>query len=149
MCAYVVADASVFILGNKVEGELITVPGVVGELKDIASKMRLDIFGAQVEVPSKNMVKAAQLAAGETGDIKVLSETDLELLALAMEYGASLATDDYALQNVALHLEIKIEPIGQPVIKRKLKRINRCAGCGKIYDGMICPVCGTTWKKRG
>lgn len=149
MCAYIVADASVFILGNKIEGELVTVPGVVGELRDIASRARFEIFGAVVKVPSRSMVKKAQLAARETGDISHLSETDLELLALSMEMGIALATDDYAIQNVAAHLEIRIEPVGQPTITRKLKRINRCAGCGKIFDEMICPVCGTTRKKRG
>jgi len=49
---YVVADASVFIWGKKPEGELITVPAVEKELKDLRSKSMLHIFEARVESPS-------------------------------------------------------------------------------------------------
>ena len=59
-----------------------------------------------------------------------------------------LATDDYALQNVALHLGLKIEPIGQPRIKRKLKHVQRCQGCGKRFEGEACPDCGSPARKK-
>lgn len=149
MCAYIVADASFFILDKKLSGDLVTVPGVEKELKDIGSRMRLQISNARVERPSKEMMKKAREAAMMTGDISVLSETDLELLAKAMELGAPLATDDYALQNVALHMNIEIEPVAQPKIKRRIKRIQRCTACGKAFEGEICPDCGTARKRRG
>lgn len=145
---YVVADASVFIWGKRPEGELITVPAVEAELKDLRSKSMLHIFEARVESPSPQSLKAAKAAAGETGDIRVLSTTDLDVLAKALEYGATLATDDYALQNVALHLGLKIEPIGQPRIKRLKKHVQRCRGCGKSFEGEACPDCGTPARKK-
>lgn len=145
---YVVADASVFIWGKRPEGELISSPAVEAELKDLSSRSRFHIFGAQVENPSSQSLKAARQAAAETGDIAVLSQADLEVLALALEHGAALATDDYALQNVALHLGLKIEPVGQPVIKRKLRRVQRCRACGRALEGDACPDCGTESMKR-
>jgi len=145
---YVVADASVFIWGKRPEGELITVPAVEAELKDITAKSRLYIFEARVESASPQSLKAARSAAAETGDLKALSPADLDVLAKALEYRAVLATDDYALQNVALHLGLKIEPIGQPRIKRKLKHVQRCQGCGSRFEGEACPDCGTPARKK-
>lgn len=147
---YVVADASVFIWGKRPEGELISSPGVEAELKDLRSRSRFHIFGTRVETPTSQSLKAARQAAAETGDVAVLSPADLEVLALALEHGAVLATDDYALQNVALHVGLKIEPVGQPAIKRKLRRVRRCRACGRALEGDACPDCGTqSMKRRG
>ncbi|MDD1748334.1 MAG: NOB1 family endonuclease [Methanothrix sp.] len=145
---YVVADASVFIWGKRPAGELITVPAVEAELKDIRTKSLLAIFEARVESPTSQARKAAKRAAAETGDLNVLSPADLDVLAKALEYRAILATDDYALQNVALHLGLKIEPIGQPRIKRLLKHVQRCQGCGRSFEGEACPDCGTPARKK-
>jgi UPF0271 protein len=145
---YVVADASVFIWGKRPAGDLITVPAVEAELKDIRTKSLLAIFEARVESPSAQFRKAAEQGARETGDIRTLSAADLDVLAKALEYRAVLATDDYALQNVALHLGLKVEPIGQPRIKRIRKYIQRCRGCGSRFEGEACPDCGTPAPKK-
>ena len=145
---YVVADASVFIWGKRPEGELITTPAVEAELKDIRTKSLLHIFEARVEGPTIQALKRVQEAALETGDIRVLSPADLEVLAKALEYRAVLATDDYALQNVALHLGLEIEPVGQPKIKRELKHVQKCQGCGRRFEGEACPDCGTPAKRK-
>ena len=145
---YVVADASVFIWGKRPAGELITVPAVEAELKDIRTRSLLAIFEARVESPSPQARKAAEKGAQETGDIRTLSIADLDVLAKALECGGVLATDDYALQNVALHLGLKIEPIGQPRIKRIRKHIQRCRGCGSRFEGIACPDCGTPAPKK-
>jgi UPF0271 protein len=146
MCALIVADSSVFICGKALEGEVVTVPGVEGELKDIRSRMRLQISGARIEAPSAKAM--ARAAARKTGDDAVLSEVDLELLAKALELSAKLATDDYALQNAALHLGIEVETVAQPRIQKIVKRTKRCIGCGRPFEGEECPVCGTPAKKR-
>jgi UPF0271 protein len=148
MCACVVADSSVFILGKKLEGEVITVPSVEKELKDIRSRMLLQISGARVESPSTEALNMVKLAAKDVGDIRALSKTDLDVLAKALEYKARIATDDYAVQNVALCLGIPIEPIGQPVIKRKIKHVLKCFACGATIDTDVCPDCGTPIKMK-
>jgi UPF0271 protein len=148
MCACIVADSSVFILGKKLEGELITVPAVERELLDIRSKSLLHIYGVRVESPTVESINRAKNAAQETGDIRTLSQADLEVLAKAVEYGAVLATDDYAVQNVALHLGLKIEPIAQPVIRRRMKRVQRCSACSSTFEGEACPDCGTPARRK-
>lgn len=148
MAGYVVADASVFILGKRLDGELITVPSVERELKDLRSKSLLDIYRARVESPSMEFLKKVRIAAKETGDLSFLSNADQEVLAKALEYDAVLATDDYALQNVALHLGLRIEPLGQPAIKRQRRRVRRCSACCAPLDGEFCPDCGTLNRKK-
>lgn len=148
MCACIVADSSVFILGKRLEGELITVPAVELELRDIRSRMLLQISGARVESPSADSLKRATRAAEETGDIRALSRADLEVLAKALECGGALATDDYAVQNVALFMGIPIEPIGQPLIKRRIKHTLKCFGCGATFEGEACPDCGTPFRRK-
>jgi UPF0271 protein len=148
MCACIVADSSVFIMGKMLEGELITVPAVERELKDIRSRLLLQIWGARVESPSADALKKATEAAKETGDIHVLSQADLEVLAKALECGGALATDDYAVQNVALFMGIPIEPIDQPLIKRRIKHVLRCFACGATFEGEACPDCGTPVQRK-
>jgi UPF0271 protein len=148
MVALIVADSSVFIYGKPLAGEVVTVPGVEAELKDIRSRMRFQISGVRIEAPSAKALERARIAARETGDDAVLSEVDLELLAKALELSVKLATDDYALQNVALHLGIEVEPVAQPRIRKIVKRTRRCIGCGRPFEGEECPVCGTPAGKR-
>jgi len=147
---FIVADSSVFIYGKDLDGVVVTVPGVEGELKDISSRMRLQISDVKIEPPSKEMIDNAQQAALETGDAQVLSEVDLEVLAKALELDAVLATDDYAVQNVALHLGLLVEPVAQPRIKKVIKRkiIMKCAGCGRPFQGDECPICGTPARRN-
>jgi len=148
MCALIVADSSVFICGKALEGEVVTVPGVETELKDIRSRMRLQISGVRIEHPTADALERARAAALDSGDIAVLSGVDLELLAKALELSARLATDDYALQNVALHLGIEVETVAQPRIRKIVRRTSRCVGCGRPFQGEECPVCGTPARKR-
>ncbi len=148
MCALIIADSSVFIYGKTLAGEVITVPGVERELKDIRSRMRFQIAEVRIERPSKDALDRAERTAREIGDLSTLSSVDLELLAVALELEVPLATDDYALQNVALHLGLRVEPVAQPLIKKVIKRTQRCVGCGQSFEGEECPVCGTPARRR-
>ena len=67
-----VADASVFIWGKRPEGELITVPAVEAELKDIRARSLLHIYETRVESPTTIALKAARDAAEQT-ETSVLS----------------------------------------------------------------------------
>ena len=107
-----------------------------------------DLLSILATLCASNTELQARQAAAETGDLSVLSPADLDVLAKALEYGATVATDDYAVQNVALHLGLKIQAIGQPRIRRKLKRVQRCRGCGSRFEGEDCPDCGTLAPKK-
>ena len=105
--------------------------------------------------PSKKSINIIKKTVNELGEVDRLSETDIELLALAYEIKQQktsepvILTDDYSIQNTANFLDIRFESISQKGIKKSFKWINRCRGCGKTFKENIkeCPICGTETKK--
>jgi UPF0271 protein len=146
-----VLDASFFFGEFPAEGALFTVPSVVDELKDIRAKGNFEKWcarGLRVQSPSEESRKRVISAAKTTKDITVISGTDNDLLALALDLGADLHTDDFAIQNVAIILGVKTVPI----LQRKARLVHwkyRCSGCGRYaeQDGE-CPVCGAAIKRK-
>lgn len=145
-----VLDATAFFLNIPLEGELLTTPGVVGEVIDLESKCRLEVLltaGLAIRTPAASSLHAVEIAAAETGDDLVLSPTDREVLALALETGSEVVTDDFAVQNVAAHLGIHVVSLQQRRA-RKRKWKFRCPACGKTAAGPgECPVCGSLLKR--
>jgi UPF0271 protein len=152
---YYIADSAVFIMGYPVESTLlITVPSVVNELKSSEAAMRFDLAredGARVEVPLPRMIDEVLGMAEHTRDMEELSTTDIDILAKALERkdDATLLTDDYAVQNVAVMLGIDVKPVVQKKIRDILVWEKQCVGCRKRFDeGDVCPICGSELKKR-
>jgi UPF0271 protein len=146
-----VLDSSFFFYDLPLEGELFTTHSVCEELLDIRSKGRFEKFcalGLQVASPEKESLQKVTVAAGISGDTGVISDTDRDLLALALELDAILYTDDFAIQNVAGRLGVKIAPMHQ----RKARKITwryRCSGCGRYYDHAgECLICGSDIKRK-
>jgi UPF0271 protein len=82
-----------------------------------------------------------------SGDAGVLSSTDAGVLALALDTGGTVVTDDFALQNVAHHLHIPVQPLHQRQAQARTWRY-RCSGCGRYGDRLgSCPVCGSPMKR--
>jgi len=146
-----VLDASFFFGDFPAEGDTFTVPTVIDELKDIRAKGNFEKWcarGLRVQSPTGESEKRVISAAGTTKDIAVISGTDRDLLALALDLEATLYTDDFAIQNVALVLGVKTVPL----LQRKARRVHwkyRCTGCGRYadHDGE-CPVCGAAIKRK-
>ena len=150
-----IADSSVFILGmplpSRMQNRIITTPEVLAELKDIKSKMVFEAAlesGVEVEPPLAWLIVEVQSHASRTGDIERLSDTDIGILAKALEHDGILCTDDYAIQNVAESLGIETEPILQDGIKETFEWGRRCKGCGRRFESeiRICPICGSETK---
>lgn len=146
-----VLDASFFFGDFPVKGDVFTVPLAVDELRDIRAKGNFEKWcarGLRVQTPTEESGKRVISAATITKDVTVISGTDRDLLALALDLGADLYTDDFAIQNVALVLGVKTVPI----LQRKARRVHwkyRCSGCGRYaeQDGE-CPVCGAAVKRK-
>jgi len=147
----IVCDASFFFGEYPADGELYTTPEVVSELCDLRSKCRFDLLqenGLIVTSPGPASMTRVKRAAASSGDIGVLSETDLGLLALAIEINGVIATDDFAIQNVAAVLGVVTRPILQRKAKKRQWRLV-CTGCGRdVESGSDCPVCGASLKRR-
>jgi len=150
-----VLDASAFIYGMFPDGELMTPPKVYEEVKDEASRLKLELLkGLVVKEPDATSVERIKRAAEETGDIAKLSSPDIDLLALAAEEKASgkevdILTDDYAVQNVARKMSLSIIPLHQKRIKYKIVWEKRCMGCNRTYkEGDVCEFCGSPLKLK-
>ncbi|MFA5330982.1 MAG: nucleotide-binding protein [Methanoregula sp.] len=146
-----VLDSTFFFAECPASGELYTTPSVVCELVDLRSKCRYEILlssGLSVQSPDEKSLGLVREAAVKSGDAPVLSQTDREVLALSQMLGATIYTDDFAIQNVAAGLGISVNPVQQRAAK-KISWKYRCSGCGRYFknDGE-CPVCGSIIKRK-
>jgi UPF0271 protein len=139
-------DTSFFFSEAALRGEIFTTPSVIAELVDLRSRCRLEALfatGLSVQSPSGECLERAAAAARETGDASRLSPADADLLALALEIGAVIVTDDFAVQNVAQGLGLGVEGILQRKARPRRWKF-RCPGCHRRYsEPGTCPVCGS------
>ncbi len=146
-----VLDASAFFTDIVFDEDLVTTPSVVEELRDSASRCRYEALlasGLRLESPGDSALSKVRAAARGTGDFQVLSRADIELLALALDRGGTIVTDDFALQNTALALRIATRPIRQRAARRITWRF-RCAGCGRYYASPgVCTICGAQIRRK-
>jgi UPF0271 protein len=147
-----VLDASAFIDDYDVSGDVVTVPLVREELED-ASGYRFDALegaGMRLHVPDEGTVAQVERAARTTGDGEELSRTDVRLLAAAFELGATLVTDDYAMQNVASELDVPVDVIRKEGITEQRDWRFQCQGCGRVYDDHHdrCEICGADLTRK-
>ncbi len=148
-----IADASLFIIRKRLEGSIVTVPSVVEELRDENARTTMELMNVIIEPPLDAFKKMVRTKAGVTKDSEELSRTDIDILAKALEYSGReetiLVTDDFAVQNTAIQLGIKVMPAGQRRIKDVILWEKQCIGCKRRFpQGDECPVCGSQMKKR-
>jgi UPF0271 protein len=138
------------------------VPEVKKEL--IAGSMPWMRFNAAVEnskltvrSPKSSFIQDIQEASRKVGDMRYLSEADLQVLALALELkgrGLSplIVTDDYSIQNVANKIDVEFTSLMTFGIKFRFKWILYCPACFRKYPSdykfKVCEVCGTELKRK-
>jgi UPF0271 protein len=152
-----VLDSSALLVGKYPElEEMMTTPEVIRELKRKGMSSELKSFvdvKVRIASPSEDARMRVVEASTESGDSERLSETDVGLLALALDKKAILLTDDYSMQNLASVLGLDYRGVMFPEITRKVSWRYRCEGCGKRYEeyAKTCPVCGSkvrTYRKK-
>lgn len=111
----------------------------------------------EVRIPLKEYKIKTQDIANMLGDSYLLSATDLDLLALALElkktgFNPKVVTDDYSMQNVAKQMKIDFIPVTTIGIKHILKWSWYCPACHKKYNSKEnvneCSICGTLLKRK-
>ncbi|MBN1678385.1 MAG: nucleic acid-binding protein [Candidatus Thermoplasmatota archaeon] len=133
--------------------ECVITPGVVRELKKEDMGERLELLLAtkiRVVSPSMRSVKKVEEKAKETGDLRRLSQTDIEIVALALDLGYELVSDDYSVQNIARVVGVPCRGMEQKGIREVYRWKAKCKGCGKTFDADVreCDVCGSETRTR-
>jgi len=150
-----VLDASSFIHGynpSLEEGEHYTTNRIIEEVKSKRDIIHLALEYGKLFIrePKRETVEMVKKVSVETGD--TLSQSDIEILALAIDLGGVLYTDDYGLQNVARKLSVPFRPILSKGIRKEFRWRLVCKGCKKIYridhKEDICEICGSPLERK-
>ena len=108
-----------------------------GEVERISPERMLILEAARINwiSPSANAIQESTILARKTGDLDGLSETDLHLLAVAIELDGHMHTDDYRLQNLCGSVGIKWSPVETEGISEVWNWEIRCIGCDFVAEG--------------
>jgi endoribonuclease Nob1 len=132
-----------------------TTSAVLDEIKDLESQMivqfALQEGNIQIAKPDFGTLKKVQKAVKSSGDILRLSETDKELVALAVFlkkiYNPQVVTDDYSIQNILKIMNISYRSVLTDGIHEIYGWIKICRGCRQKYppdhEGEECDICGS------
>ena len=149
-------DSSAFYAGipfSSNEPSYIT-PLVYNEIEHIkkdhdAIRILIETKRLTVNEPEDRFVTTAIDAAKKSGDFSNLSDEDISTIALSLQLGAELVTDDFAVSNVAKNLNIKVIPVMTSGIKNVITWKYYCPGCIVIFSKVTkCPRCGNKLKRK-
>jgi UPF0271 protein len=160
-----VLDTSAFLVGFdpfSISEEQATVPKVKEEIKTnsmtwVRFKTAVENGKLKVKAPSEEFLNRVKASAITVGDSFFLSETDMQILALALElkaagYNPQIVTDDYSIQNVATQMGIEFASLATFGIRRLLEWVRYCPACHREYPADYgstkCVVCGTKLKRK-
>jgi len=161
----IVWDTSAFLAGFdpfSISEEQYTVPMVKEEIMGssmpwLRFKTAVESRKLIVKSPGKTFLDKVKASANIIGNTFFLSETDLQILALALElktrgYSPLITTDDYSIQNVANQMGMEFAPLATFGIRFRLEWIRYCPACRRKYpsdyNSKKCEVCGTELKRK-
>ena len=141
------------------DGMFVTTSKVLEEIKNRPSKVRAEFLTLldrlREDFATPESIKAVRVAASKTGDRSVLSDVDVEIIALAHTKHSSgikttLVSTDLAVLNTARHLGLPVlDPSGK--FKHEIVWSLRCPACKHKSrfrtTNLECPVCGTVMRR--
>ncbi|MHA2430518.1 MAG: NOB1 family endonuclease [Promethearchaeota archaeon] len=167
-----VFDSNIFFIGidlNIFKENIYTTPKIIEEIevdkyrnknRNILNKIRVAIESKKliIKEPNIKFFKLVEEKSKITGDFKVLSKADKELIALTLQlsisqsYDVILYTNDYSMENLCFELNLKFSPLYKKGIEKQIIFEVYCPHCKKIYQTENlyneCEVCGTKLKRR-
>ena len=143
-----ILDTCAFLTQNHPKGEIATIFEIESELNNRQSKQyftNLREIGLKIREPKTDSIENIRKNSEETGDLGVLSNIDLKILALAYEMHGIIVSDDFAIQNVALHMGLEFTSCSGNEIKELRKWKYRCSACRSeaLQKMDSCSVCGS------
>ncbi len=153
--AFRIFDATSFYSGIPFSSNEVsyTTPLVFEEIKHIkkeqgALNVLIESDRLKIIEPEKKFILMVISKAEETGDYHNLSKEDISVIALCLQMNGELMTDDFAVSNVAKHLNLIVLPIMTKGAK-KIKWIYFCSACGVGFSKAIaCPICGNKLTRK-
>lgn len=150
-----ILDATSFYAGIPFASQDIsyTTPLVFEEIKHIkkdqdAITMLTETNRLRIIEPEEKYVEMVVKKSQETGDYQRLSKEDVSIIALCLQIGGELVTDDFAISNVAKHMNLKVIPVMTKGAD-KMNWIYFCSGCNSNFSKIsICPICGNKLRRR-
>ena len=148
-----ILDTCAFLTQKHPTGEFVTAPGIKSEIVNRQSRQYFENMLAthlKVMKAQKDSYDVVNKEAKETGDYDVLSKVDMDILALGYECKGTIITDDFAIQNVALALEVKFLSCSGKVISEKRAWRYKCTACNHKEKVKLknCSVCGNEEIRR-
>jgi len=151
-----ILDSSAFYAGIPFSSNepSITTSDVYNEIKHIkkdhdAIQILIETKRLKISDPEQRFVTTVKNAAKKSGDFPNLSQEDVSIIALSLQYDAELITDDFAVSNVAKNLSIKVIPIMTNGIKKIVTWVYYCPGCKTNFSEIKnCPNCGNRLKRK-
>lgn len=146
-----VLDTSALYSMEELPDNCVCTPGVIKELEKHGDR-RLGLWGDMLKVSdcTQKSLDAVERAAEGSGDDARLSPTDVSVIALAIDLGGTVLTDDYSIQNVCVALNVPYKAVGTKGIKKLLKWDYGCVGCNRRFKEKLpeCPICGSALVSR-
>ena len=124
-----VLDTCAFLSQKHPNGKLITISQIESEIQNKQSLqyfLNLKEIGLEIREPSRKNLEIVKSNAVKTGDLDVLSDTDQKILAIAYETKSTIVSDDFAIQNVALYMNIEYISCNGKTIKELRKWKYKC-----------------------
>lgn len=122
-------------------------PRVFNEIKDeillSIVKRKLNNGELKILIPSLENIEKVKKLNEKISDN--LSETDIEVVAAALQYNLKIITNDFAIQNISKILQIPFEGTDKNTeIEKVYIYENICIGCEKKYPKpkRKCKICG-------
>ena len=148
-----VLDTCAFLTQKHPDGECFTVPGIKAEIVNKQSKQYYNnLISTKLKV-LKAKSKSYELViekSKNTGDYDVLSEVDIDIIALGYETKGTIISDDFAIQNVAMELNISFLSCSGKIISEKRTWRYKCTACGNVESTKRkdCFICGSKEIRR-
>ncbi len=140
--------------------EFVTTQGILDELHNRPSRERAErlvlIGRMRIADSDPDSVRAVGLAASKLGDLQVLSDNDVSLLAVTLSIRSagrtvSVVSSDLSVLNTATVLGFGIIDLTTKM-RHQITWILRCPACGhnerQGSKESECPVCGTKLTRR-
>ena len=111
----------------------------------------------RVRKPKISFLRKVKEASESVGDVRYLSEADVQILALALELKSAgldplIVTDDYSIQNVANQIGVNFTSLMTYGIRFRFDWILYCPACHRKYPSdykfKSCEICGTELKRK-